>query len=84
VVRAIGLIGGFEEIGERLGPGDLVESLHSLLVFDPVGLHLRDRLAPIIPGAGGLREGFRFPEISTIFMLRPPSSGRRPASLPAA
>ena len=41
--------GWFQQVGQRLGPGDLVEEFHPLVVLDPVGLHLLDGLAACHP-----------------------------------
>ena len=35
-----------EELGERLGPADVLQQLHPLLVLDALGLHRGDGLAP--------------------------------------
>ena len=42
---AVEAVGVLEQLLQRLGPGDLVEQLHPLVVLDAVGLHLADRLA---------------------------------------
>ncbi len=42
---AVGLVRGVEQLGERLGVGDLLEQLHPLLVLDALGLHRGHRLA---------------------------------------
>ena len=39
------LQGRGEQVDERLGPGDLLDSGHPLLVVHALGLHRRDRLA---------------------------------------
>ena len=39
------LQGGGEHLGQRLGPGDLLQGGHALLVVHALGLHRGDRLA---------------------------------------
>ena len=45
VAAPVDLVGVLEQLLQRLGPADLVEQLHPLVVLDAVGLHLADRLA---------------------------------------